>query len=160
MPQSFVLFNREEGVSDSYEVRMRIWKEALRVFKTSPILGIGVGNYPIYAIKHSNTGYFIVDKEVVFYGTESGYLKILAESGVLGITVILSFVFLPIINGIRAYLKKMVNYNVFFLLAAIFAWITSFFTSNTFDDKRIIVLLATLLCLLISAYKSGKEVYA
>jgi O-antigen ligase len=150
LPQYFVVFNRDEGVNDSFEIRSRIWTESIQVFKANPIFGIGSDSYNKYNMKHTDTGYYLDDEEIVLYGTESGYLKILVECGALAFLVILGFIFLPVINAIVLYAKKAINRNVFFIIAAMFAWITSFLTSNTIDDKRIVILLATLLCLLIS----------
>jgi O-antigen ligase len=132
------------------KVRSRIWKESIQVFKANPVFGIGSDSYNKYNMKHTDTGYYLDDDEIVLYGTESGYLKILVECGAIAFLVIVTLIFLPVMNSIVLYCKKAINRNVFFIIAAMFAWITSFLTSNTIDDKRIVILLATLLCLLIS----------
>lgn len=158
-PKYFAVLNREEGVNESYQVRSSIWNEAYNVFELNPFFGIGVGNYRDYQIKHSDLGYYLINNEVVYYGTESGYLKILAETGLLGFAAIFSFVLLPVLVGIRSYYQKNVNYNIFYLIAAVVAWMTAFITSNTLDDKRIVVLLVTLLTLIIFSPKPERVIH-
>ncbi|MBS1529444.1 MAG: O-antigen ligase family protein [Bacteroidetes bacterium] len=153
LPGHFSLFSRQEGYDEAYAVRHQIWKEAYTVFANNPSLGIGTGNYLSYTQQHSLGGYYVINDEIVYYGTESGYLKILAESGVLGFVLTFLFIVLPVINAIKARIKKINNNNIFYLIAAIVCWFTAFSTLYTLSDKRTQVLLASLICLLITSVK-------
>ncbi|WP_157816193.1 O-antigen ligase family protein [Spirosoma pollinicola] len=158
-PQAFVIFNRSEAIDDSFNIRSRIWSEAYQTFELNPIWGVGVGQYENYNLLNYNYLYNIVNDKFVYYGTESGYLKILAECGILGFIIIFIIILLPIIKSVKFYIRKKVNYNIMFLIAGIIAWMIAFITSNTLDDKRIVVLLSTMLCLLILAEKLANNKY-
>ena len=154
-PGLFSMFNRQEGYDEAYEVRRQIWKEAYHVFTDNPVLGIGTGNYGKHVELHSLSGYYVIDGEIVYYGTESGYLKILVETGIIGFVISLTFILLPIVRALIAYLKKINNYNIFYLIAALFSWLTAFNTLYTLSDRRTLVVVASLVCLLII---SGKRI--
>ena len=153
-PEALIVFNRDEGVNDSLNVRSQIWKEAYQVFLNNPLWGTGIGEFQNNNIKHFNFRYYMLNDEPVYYGTESGYLNILAECGLIAFVLIFIIISLPLISALRGYIRKEINHNIFFLIAGIFAWLTAFSTSNTLDDKRIVILLGTLLCLLITATKT------
>jgi len=160
-PQSFAVFNRDEGVNDSFAIRSQIWREGWQVFSSNPLWGVGIGNYTSFNLRHfSFNGYYLINNEVVYYGTENGYLNILAECGISGLLSILLIVTTPLITSIKLYIGKKVNYNIFFLVASTFAWMIAFITTNTLDDKRTVVLLATILCLLISLNHSPQKNHA
>lgn len=156
-PEIFVIFNRDEGVNDSLDVRSQIWKEGYQVFLNNPLWGTGIGEFQNNNVKHFNFRYYMIDNEPIYYGTESGYLNILAECGLLAFVLIFILVFIPLITAIRGYIKKEINYNIFFIVASVFAWLTAFSTSNTLDDKRIVILLGTLLSLLVASSSKFKS---
>jgi O-antigen ligase len=159
-PEYFVMFNRVEDVNDSLGVRARIWKEGYLIFSLNPLWGIGTDNYQQYILKHYNFGYYVVnDNEIVNYGTESGYIKILAETGIFGLINTILLVLTPVFIAIRSFIKREVNYNIFFSIAGIAAWATAFFTLTSLNDKRTMILLATLICFLIYANSTAKKVY-
>jgi O-antigen ligase len=153
------LFNRQESVNEAFQVRYNIWREAYDVFVEGPVLGIGTGNYRNHVALHSQDGYYLIDNEVVFYGTESGYLKILAEAGLIGLIAALLFVLKPVINAIQSFKKNLNAQNLQFLIAAVLTWVTAFGSLYTLSDKRIVILLASLLCLLIIFSKTEATVY-
>lgn len=156
-PQFFSLFNRQESSMEAYEVRYGIWKEAFTVFKENPFFGTGIGNYLSYIAKHSQDGYYIINDEVVYYGTESGYLRILTEMGVAGFVLAFSFVISPLISGLKWCSKGINNSIVVFLIASIVSWMTAFTTLNTLSDKRTQIVLATLLSLVVVATYDYKK---
>ena len=152
-PHYFSIFSRQEGYDEAYEVRHKIWQTALGFFRNDPIWGLGFGNYGSFVAKHSLSGYYVINGEIVYYGTESGYLRILVETGVLGFISAFLFILLPIADAIRARIKKINNGNIYYLVAAVAAWLTAFSTLYTLSDDRTLVVLATLLCLLITSAK-------
>jgi hypothetical protein len=142
----FSFFNRTDDFKNSVETRERIWKEDEEIFLANPILGIGIGNYHNYIVKHSTGGYYMINNEVVYYGTESGYLQILIEFGLLGFIIFLLFIIIPIT---KAFQSNIHEFNVIIMIASVISWMIAFTTVNSLSDKRILIVLGTLLCLLV-----------
>ncbi len=155
----FSLFNRTEDYVTSYELRSEIWKENLQIFFANPLLGIGIGNHHYYILKHSSVGYYLIDNEMIFYGTENGYLQVLIEFGIFGFLFVLFFILAPIINAFRSYLHSR-NFNIILLIASVISWMIAFTTVTSIEDKRILVVLVTIICLLIVSKNSPKSIYA
>lgn len=75
----------------SIESRGEIWKQAIKIFKSNPILGIGYNNYPIIAERlHALKG------GLYSTSTTNSYLQLLAEGGAIGFLIfggiVISFV--------------------------------------------------------------------
>lgn len=155
----FSIFNRTEDYSISFDIRNQIWKEGLDIFlANSPLFGIGIGNHHPYIVSHSSGGYYLLDNEVVYYGVESGYLQILIEAGILGFLIFCFFIAAPIIRGVKSYIYSR-NFNIIFLIASVVSWMVAYITLNSLVDKRILVVLATLICLLIVSKQSPKSIH-
>jgi O-antigen ligase len=154
----FSLFNRTEDYITSYDLRNEIWKENLQIFFANPLLGIGIGNHHNYIVNHSDVGYYLIDNEIVFYGTENGYLQILIEFGLLGFLFAFFLILTPIISAFRSYLHSR-NFNIIFLIASVISWMIAFTFVDSLSDKRILVVLVTLLCLLIVSKISPKAIH-
>lgn len=78
--------------TDTVELRYDLWQAAIRMWETHPILGVGIGKFPVnlpyYSYGLSSLG---SDLEV---GAHNMYLQILAETGVVGLVLFcLSLVF-------------------------------------------------------------------
>jgi O-antigen ligase len=147
-PEYFSLFNRKDTYNESFEVRYKIWQEAFNIFSQQPVVGVGMGSYLDYVRLHSVDGYYVIDNEIVDYGTESGYLRVLCETGVLGFILIFSFVIIPLVSALKSIRKRARSLNVCLLISGIVCWLTAFVTLYSLSDKRIFILLATLICLL------------
>jgi O-antigen ligase len=90
--------------------RVIMWKAAVNIFKTYPLLGAGPGGYEKFIYKFSdprefkdgidaNTGRKVSD--VVHLHAHSTYLEVLAELGVLGLISFLSIFFLFFKHSLR-----------------------------------------------------------
>jgi len=152
-PGYFSMFNRQEGYDEAIIVRQKIWAEVLTTFVHNPLLGIGMGNYGSYVELHSLDGYYVIDGEMVYYGTENGFLKILVETGILGFIASFAFILIPVIKAIASNVKKINNQNVYYIIGAVLSWMTAFSTLYTLSDKRTVVLLTSLICILIASSK-------
>lgn len=155
---NFSILNRSDDVNTSYGVRYEIWNEGLQIFSANPLLGIGIGNHHNYIVNNSFSGYYIIDDNIVYYGTESGYLQILIEFGLFGFIFVFSLILIPVINAIKSY-KHSQNSNIIFLIASVISWMVAFTTVNSLGDKRILLVLVTLLCLLIVSKNSPKAIH-
>ena len=137
---------------------MKFGKTNLLIFSSNPLLGIGIGNHSNYIVTHSLGGYYIIDNEIVYYGTESGYLQILIECGLLSFILIILLIIIPVINAFVTYIRAK-NFNIICLIAPVISWMIAFTTVNSLSDKRILVLLITILSLLIISKNSPKAIH-
>jgi O-antigen ligase len=150
----FAIFNRGESLKDSYDTRNEIWQVALKVFAKHPLLGIGISNYANYMQAHAKDQYWLVDGEKIYFDhPESGYLKYLAEFGILGIIGVLMFIFSSIYKGMKTFLKKVKDFYLIFLIASLITWMVGFYSVYSLSDARIMILISTIACLLIAYSK-------
>jgi len=145
------IFNRGESLKDSYDTRNAIWQVALQVFGKHPVLGIGISNYASYMEAYAKDQYWLVDGEKVYFDhPESGYLKYLAEFGILGMAGVFTFLFAAIYKGLKTFFNKVKDFNIIYLISAIITWMLGFYSVYSFGDTRILILVSTLICLLIA----------
>lgn len=149
LKDNLAIFNRGNDISDTYDFRYSIWMDALEIFKQFPLFGIGIGNYSKYASMHNPDQFWIVENEIVYFDhPESGYLKLLTEFGLIGFICILSIFLLPVIISIKNYLINK-NYMPVILSSCIICWMIGFYSTFSFGDIRIAILVTTILCMLI-----------
>jgi O-antigen ligase len=154
--ESFAMFQRAD-LSDSYDFRYAIWKDAFGIFKDHPLFGIGIGNYANYVAVHNPDQYWFAENEYTYFDhPESGYLKFLTEMGSIGFLLILSFILIPVFNGFKSFWKYKDN-NILLLIASLTSWVVGFYTVYSVGDSRIKILVATILCLLVSSNKLALE---
>jgi len=149
------MFNRLDSLDDDYAFRYSIWLDAVDIFKTHPMLGIGIGNYAEYVALHNpDQVWTLPDNNYSYFDhPESGYLKFLTEFGAFGFISICIFIFFPVIKGFFVYLKTR-DLNTLLSVAAVVAWLVAFYTLYSLDDTRIRVLVITAICILITSIKT------
>ncbi|MGH9946088.1 MAG: O-antigen ligase family protein [Pyrinomonadaceae bacterium] len=85
-----------EGAGDLSSGRLHFWQIALKIFAENPIFGAGLDAFGVAFSKFdTQSGLFRVEN------AHNEYLQFLAEAGVIGIIVVLSFVLLLFRNGLR-----------------------------------------------------------
>lgn len=96
--QSDIMVERLQNTSDNAEIgsRDKIWKAVFPIVKENPILGIG------------ETGYDF--KSTFIFGTafspHNVFLEILCYTGIIGLSIYLTFLFQVFKKGFQAYTKK------------------------------------------------------
>lgn len=113
-----------------------IWPRAIYLFLQSPFLGTGFGSYndlPYHFIGIENL--FVYNDSVLIYDdhhAHNTFLHVLAENGILGLCLLLSFIY-----SCNKYIKKITNKHIMYSLylglwAAIFSSVTEhrFFTPS------------------------------
>ncbi|MGI4742041.1 MAG: O-antigen ligase family protein [Janthinobacterium lividum] len=147
---SVSFLNRTANIDEDYKFRQSVWLEAIDIALSNPWLGIGIGNFQAYTAIHKQELYLEIDDEIVYFDQpENGYLKVLAETGFLGFTLLLALLLTPVVKALAAFVRGRQNYSVVFLLAAISGWLFAFNTVYSLFDSRITLMVATLLALLI-----------
>ncbi|MEI2749878.1 MAG: O-antigen ligase family protein [Ferruginibacter sp.] len=150
---SFSVFNRGENISDSYDFRMGIWRDAYNIFLNHPFFGIAPGNYANYVSVHNPDQFWFVENDFLYYDhPESGYLKFLTEYGAIGFVCILLLFIIPMINAFFSYLKWK-DTTFLLLISAILSWMAGFYTVYSLGDVRIQIMVTAIICLMITAYK-------
>ncbi len=144
-----MIFKRGTDINDAYEFRNGIWNDAIDIFKNNPLIGIGWGNYSNYVSIHNPDQVWLRDNEfVTFDHPESGYLKILTETGLLGFVSLTLFFLIPIIKGIKSCLFRK-DYAIILLIAALICWMIGFYSTYSLGETRLKIFVVTILSLLI-----------
>jgi len=113
----------EQGVLDtSTQHRLELWKESIRLFKADPILGTGFNAVPFLGLAGG------------FTDTHNIYLRILAEQGLIGITIFLIFFLLALKSSWRLY-KTASDALLKGLGLGFIACIIATLTTNMFGDR-------------------------
>ena len=136
----------------SNQGRIYIWKKTLESIKQSPLLGIGIGNFPI-----------ILEQDIKLAKAGSSahnlYLNFAAEGGVLSF-VLVCLIFLEIIIALFAVLKSAISPKIRLLFTGFFIYFIWIFAYSFFDiallDERVFLLFLTLAGI-IFAVKQNKE---
>jgi len=135
--------------------RIQIWKSTIRSVAQHPLLGVGIGNYPVVLGENASA-----TKKGA--SAHSLYLDVIAEMGVLG-GILLILIFLEILW--RAVRVASTHKDVFLasfggFLAVYFLWLMSYSVVDVvlLNDK-VLLLFVTLVGLLYSIPKSSKLGY-
>lgn len=155
------IFSRKKDLSTDYLFRESLWKDALIISRDYPILGVGLGNYKTYVEKYLPDQYVLVNEEFIFFDQpESGYLKLIVESGYLGFLLLFTFVFIPVILAIINLKNCNKNRTVLYFIAGIISFLVAFSTVYSIWDHRILIFFTTLLllCLKYPTQKSGLKI--
>jgi O-antigen ligase len=120
---------RSGAIDHSAETRLVLWDDALEVFKTSPLIGTG---YLTYAYMHRYKG--LNDGTAYYEDTHNIYIKILLETGVIGIILFFLLLLLTFITGFRLFLRAKDPFHASIGLG-IAAWILCAAVANAFGDR-------------------------
>lgn len=128
---------RDYKVGESVQGRLATFRQALKAYSWSPVVGIGLGNYgpnlAAYPIEPPKSGWAIVNNQ---------YFETLAETGIVGLTFFFLLILTLLVQSVRAiriatdpFLKAtmvgllaafvgvLVQYNFFSTLYIIHIWI-------------------------------------
>ena len=145
-----MIFKRGTDMNDAYDLRYSIWLDAMIIFIQQPIVGIGIGNYAKYVTIHNPDQVWLRNNEYIpFDHPESGYLKILTETGAIGFICFMILIIYPLIKGIHQYLISK-NDTLLYLVASITSWFFGFYTTYSLGDTRFKIIIVTIISLLIS----------
>jgi O-antigen ligase len=84
-----------EGQSDSSSGRYQYWSAALDAFSTSPVEGIGAGEYEAWWNQHGSLPRPIRDAHSLF-------LETLGELGIVGLAILVAFFGVVVVSGVGA----------------------------------------------------------
>jgi O-antigen ligase len=157
--KSLIIFNRNDDFNNSFDFRAAIWQEAYDIYRTHPLLGIGVGNYKDYVSHYSQDQYLVLENEIIFLDQpENGYLKILTEFGGPAFLVAFILILGPVAGAIRAWMKRQTDARVLLFIAPIVCWLVSFVSLYSLTDRRNLIVLICLCTILIYLSNRSKIV--
>ncbi|MCX6729965.1 MAG: O-antigen ligase family protein [Candidatus Portnoybacteria bacterium] len=136
----------------SNQGRVYIWKKSLESFKKHPLLGIGVGNFPV-----------VLEQDIALAKAGSSahnlYLNFLVENGIFAFILIILIV-LEILSTIFSVLKTNPSPEKRKLITAIFVFLVWIFGYGLFDialmDERVFLLFLTILGLIFAIRRNPK----
>ena len=96
----------DERLSDrAFRGRASEWKAAIMMFEDHPFLGVGLGNYPVHYQQYSRD--IGLDSRLSQRSAHSLYLQIAAETGVVGLSLMVLILFIAT-RGILTARKRMI----------------------------------------------------
>lgn len=152
------ILKRTENLDEDYQFRKSLWTEAISIAEKHRIMGIGLGNYQDYIIKHVPSQYIeLKDGSYLYFDQpENGYLKVLVELGVAGLATCLLLIILPVINAVYRYAIGEIDSGILVHIASIVTWLIAFNTVYSIYDYRILIMIA-LQCLFMITYPSNRK---
>ena len=143
--EKIVIVRRFLGTEQDASFRLGIWIKSFSIFRAHPWTGIGFENFSEVVLSFVNGGFWQSQQGIVVYNhPESGYLKILCETGIIGTTVFVGLIFMVL----KQYWNVLRNVNLDasrkdFLAAGFAGYIAllmSQITVYTMNDPRILFL--------------------
>lgn len=123
----------------SNQGRIYIWRESLKSFKQNPLLGIGIGNFPVVLnqdVKSAKAG----------SSAHNFYLNFLVESGIFALLAVV-LIILQILSTIISILKRNLTPRIRLLITGLFIFLIWVFGYSLFDiallDERVFLLFLT-----------------
>ena len=121
--------------------RVDIWKVGLRMVRGAPLQGIGAGNFPIVSIHYLlEPGAllrddFIVSTPKVAHNT---YLELLAELGIVGLTLFLIVIFFAVGCAVRAarYAARLKDHDIDILARALVVALAALLAAYFFISRE------------------------
>jgi len=124
----------------SNQGRIYIWKKSLESIKKSPLLGIGIGNFPIVLEQN-------IELAKAGSSAHNLYLNFASEGGILAF-IFLCLMFLEILIVLICILKSQISPKIRLLIAGIFVYFCWIFAYSFFDiallDERVFLLFLTI----------------
>lgn len=123
-------YDTQSGRLDhSAETRLDLWEDAIEVFQSSPIVGTG---FNTYAYMHRNKGAY--GGTAYYEDTHNIYLKVLLETGLLGILLFVWLLAKTFLTGFRLFWRAK---NPFYasLGLGLSVWLICAATASAFGDR-------------------------
>lgn len=121
-----------EGVNlfrtNSIAQRVKTWEQAVMMWKTYPLLGVGFNNYNVSSQKL----HFDIDpKSHAANSPDSSWLLLLSTTGAIGVVLLVKFAFLPLL---KMYYNPSgrTSYNTFYISAILLMAVHALFNNTLF----------------------------
>lgn len=157
-----VKIGREEELEgDVSNRRFDLWKNAIDMTKTSPILGVTFGNYVSYAEENLPDCYMLTNGFVVFTAFHNMFMDLIASQGIVGFAVFLIIILASLWYLLRHYktIREDDKTACAFLFSACAGMLVSslFVSEILYVNNQVTVLFWTMWGFLICFVKKGQQ---
>lgn len=124
---------------ESVNNRLRFYSHAFTQIKSTPFLGVGVGNWRIKSIDYDKENMF---SYVVPYSVHNDFLEVFAETGFFGFIsffLFFYFIFIKIFRGFLKWLNTQKNISLVYLLFAFLIMIGDFSLNFPLDRPSTLI---------------------
>ena len=159
--EEIVKIGREEELQeDVSNRRFELWKNAIEITKTSPVVGVSFGNFISYAKKNLPGCYMVSNGFTVFNAFHNMFMDLIASQGIIGFIMFIGIMIASLCYLIRYY-KNISEKNklacIFLFSACSSIVVSSLFVSQIlFVNNQITVLFWILWGFLIYFVKKGE----
>jgi putative inorganic carbon (hco3(-)) transporter len=115
-------YDAQDGLDHSAQTRVALWEDAMEVIQTNPVIGTG---FSTYEYMHRVSDY---------KDTHNYFLKVLLETGVLGLLIFLWLLAKTFAAGFRLY-RQAKDPFLNSLGLGLAAWVICSFAANLFGDR-------------------------
>lgn len=152
------ILKRTENLDEDYRFRKSLWTEAIGITEKHSVMGVGLGNYQDYVMKHVPSQYIeLKDGSYLYFDQpENGYLKVLVELGAAGLATCLLLIILPLVSSMYRYAIGEIDSGILVHIASVVTWLIAFNTVYSIYDYRILIMIA-LQCLFMITYPSNQK---
>lgn len=107
--------------TDPSNRRFDIWKSAVEIFKTSPILGVSRGNILAYVDENLPDSYLVTNDYMRFKSMHNLFFEILASQGLLGILPFVAFAVWSVVGVLKnwKYLWRSEEFQLFAIIICV-----------------------------------------
>lgn len=149
LKDQLAIFKRSSDMESAALERLEYRTQAMQAFSLYPFFGIGLKNYASFAFDHFPNQVWVIDNEpVAFDHPESGYLKILVETGFIGAGFFALFLLYTLLIAFNTYLRKK-DTNFVIWSAGLLCFLTGFYSTYSLGDSRIKLMVACFLCFML-----------
>lgn len=147
-------FTPEYLAKSSNKGRVEFWGRAVKIWEQNPIFGTGIGTAgDSVATRHDMPGATWIDNQ---------YVKLLAETGLIGIVTYLAMIFAPILNGIKSVFGSKQRGTYLYALnagitAALFGLIVENVTAAIIEDLNVTTHFWVLIAILYVGVRMARE---
>jgi len=146
----------QEQLDSSSTERLRYYGQALSSISKKPILGVGIGNWPLESVKRDID---FISNYVVAYHVHNDFLEILAETGIFGFFFFFAPILIVVFLLIKHIRSNKFNFSVdihFFLLLSILGYMMDSMLNFPFSRPIQLTHLVITILLAISLLEADK----
>ncbi|WP_113651526.1 O-antigen ligase family protein [Pedobacter namyangjuensis] len=148
-----------EQTSERSNIRLAYWKGSYELIKERPIIGVGYGNWKIYAPLYTKK---LLNDDTFSKHPHNDFIEIGGETGVINALVFLSIFVIALILSIKIILGNG-SFHTKIIAGITFACLTGYFIDAMFnfpaERPNIQILFALSLAILVANWLSTKQVH-
>lgn len=146
-----------DQTSENSNIRLAYWKGSLELIKKRPLLGVGYGNWKIYAPLYTST---LLNDNIFSKHPHNDFIEIAGETGIPNSLLFISIFALALLLTIKTIRNSNASFNTKIVASIAFAALTGYFVDAFFnfpgERPNIQLLFALALAILLTNWMSLK----